>query len=283
MSCLLPVQVTAEINSATIVIIRIYEHTPNGLSTGKIEFPISPSAGDPKEVHTISTSVLAATSGVDLKSLNTKANNQELFVHVDWRYQTIYPKFTTRHRVVPEPSLSILFAGGTSWAEDIARTPAFHTPHEHMPVPDYLRRPAWSLSPQPPKPSFNMGNRVQRMTPQLGSWTPSPHFPDTPRSMSPSSGDDQLSICSDPTSVGSTISEVRTPRLFSPPPSRQNSSSTASITGDWMDRQIQQQFQDEEFLKQKQDAEELFERTGDLSGLIAVMEAANRFSAFPPL
>ncbi|KAK0739161.1 hypothetical protein B0T21DRAFT_409533 [Apiosordaria backusii] len=276
-------QVKVDMSPGTIIITKIYEHGPSGLSTKPLELPINPSAGDPKELHTISTFLLSMTLGVDGKILETRARSQDWFIHVDWRYQTIYPKFTTRHRVIPGISPSVRFAGGTAWAENIARNPAFQTPHKQMPVPDYLRRPTRNTSWESRAPPFNPLNRTPVTMPDFTSWIPSPEFPGTPRSMSPGPGDDELSVCSDLTSVGSTVSEITTPRFLSPSPSRQNSSTlaTGSINGDWMDQQVQQQFQDEAFLKQKREAENLFARTGDLSGLIAVMEAANKFSAFP--
>lgn len=261
-----------------IFITRIYEHDPNGLSTGQLELSINPLASNPGGLHTISTYVLSRTLGVDMKTLDDKANNDEWFIHVDWKYEIVYPKFTTRHRVISGSSLSIHFAGGTAWAENIASNLAFQTSHQYMPVPDYLRCPTWDVGPESQEPYFDAGSTDSGMSPELPSWRPLLGFPETPRSMSPSSGDDEFSVCSDPTTVGSTIWEHTTPRFFTPPPSRQNSSIVHSINNYWMDQQIQLQFRDEAFLRQKQDAEDLFARTGDVSGLIAVMEAANGFS-----
>ncbi|KAK4180092.1 hypothetical protein QBC36DRAFT_286943 [Triangularia setosa] len=271
-----------------IRITRAYEHVLNGFVARETDHLVSPVTTDPGGPNTISTYSASILFAVDQKVAEARAKAKECHIHLDWRYGPPNPKFTTRHLLVLGSSPTVGFAGGTAWYENVAKASVFRGEQETMSIPNYLQSPAWTTPLDPRKSLLTTGAETGSF---IGSqhpcwqepsrWTRAfspPELLDTPRKGSPGPEEDQLSVCSDPASVDSTFSEATTPSLYTPAPSRQNSSSLADINGAWMDLRIQQQFQSEAFQQQKKQAEDLYVQTGDVSGLISVMNMASQFS-----
>ncbi|CAP66794.1 uncharacterized protein PODANS_4_7100 [Podospora anserina S mat+] len=272
----------------SICITRLHEHSHGGLASGSLEHFVSPVSIDLGGPHTISTALASKLLEIGLDELDALVKIKRHIVHVDWRYETPNPKFTTRHLVIAGSFPMIAFAGGTQWFENVARTSVFRGEQETMPIPDDLRDPAWITPLTSRKPSLNTGPQLGNLSglqhtcrQEPNRWARAlspPELSDTSRTVSPDPEDDQLSNCSDTASTGSAFSEATAPRIYTPAPSRQNSSSLADINGAWMDCQIQQQFQSEAFQQQRKQAEDLYMRTGDVSGLIGVIKTASQFS-----
>ncbi|KAK0667989.1 hypothetical protein QBC41DRAFT_130206 [Cercophora samala] len=273
----------------SICITGLHEHSRNtSLVSPSLEHFVSPVSIDPGGPNIISTALASKLLEIDLDELDALVEARKHIVHIDWRYETPNPKFTTMHHLVIGSSPTIGFAGGTEWFEKVARTSAFRGEQEVMPIPDYLQSPAWTTPLNSRKSSLIIEPQPGRFaSPQYPGWqepngwiraASPPEMAETSREGSQDLEDDQLSICSDPASVVSTFSEATAPSIYTPVPSRQNSCGLADINGAWMDLQIQQQFQSEAFQQQKKQAEDLYMRTGDVSGLIGVMRTASQFS-----
>ncbi|KAK0739168.1 hypothetical protein B0T21DRAFT_138071 [Apiosordaria backusii] len=285
-----------------IRITGVYEHALNGLAARSLDYWVVPGAIDPAGPHIISTSLASILLGIDPKILEARAKHEECFLHLDWRYETHYPNFTTRHLLVLGSSPIVGFADGTAWAENAVKISNFRGAQQTMPIPDYLLNPAWNTPQGLRNPAWNtpqelrkssLITRTQTESPpdprnswqEPSRWTQAlspPELPDTPLTGSPGPEEDQISTYSDPASIGSTFLQTTAPSLLTPAPFRQNSSYLPDINGDWMDLRTQQQFQSDAFQQQKEQALDLYARTGDVSGMVAVMKTANQFAQGGP-
>lgn len=93
--------------------------------------------------HTVSVRLAARLTRFSASFLLGWASTGERFCQLEWIFQDFqFPKFTTRHVLVEEEATEIGFAGGLKWAYDMLLS--FHPPLEtsdepeleHSPIPD---------------------------------------------------------------------------------------------------------------------------------------------------
>ncbi|KAK4184118.1 hypothetical protein QBC35DRAFT_67282 [Podospora australis] len=278
----------------------------------RLQRTLNPWGHDPGGIHTISLSLIGLLVGTCQQILEALSRQEECFVKVDWRFHLPYPKFTTRHRVVPEDTPQISFSGGLDWALKIFQS----MESTNMAAPP-IRSMSLPMSPQfntreRQKEPFSSNRAATWNHPSSSHWLPagSGNFPsfsaplpfpgssnilfpppgprtdsfpilgpsDTPRSMTPALSDDgQSSVSSGLTSPGGIISDAASgSSYFSSLSTRQNSSRVDELSNQGMDKLAEHQLLDEQFQQQKREAEALYARTGDVSGLRAVLALASK-------
>ncbi|KAK4160079.1 hypothetical protein QBC43DRAFT_120643 [Cladorrhinum sp. PSN259] len=249
---------------------------------------VKPSTYDPGGLDAISTALVAQATAHNLHELEALALTGNCYIQLTWRLHLPYPSFTTRHLLVTSETL-VSFSGDLVWAQRIVKN-AEKFQIIDRPLPSSV--PTQMVSVLPPvtardrqKTAFLTGHAGIPSQLQLERWAPSSmgtqpdspaEIPDTPLSMSPAREDDQLSVCSDLTAAGTpgpSLHHNQNFRLLSPPPSRKQSSHIDEINNEWVDRMVQQQLQLDMFHQRKREAEELYARNGDTSGLLAVLAA----------
>ncbi|KAK4666073.1 hypothetical protein QC763_0069050 [Podospora pseudopauciseta] len=261
-----------------------------GLAARRLNFSVVPHAvGFGGYNNTITTSLAAILCKANQDSLDAQvATGTKIYLHVEWRYDTPFPKFNTTHLLVVGSSPSFALLDGSASAMNIANIANFAEAQETTPIlscPQW--NPEWVVEQATQQPPFMSTTR--NMIPEV-SWDA---FWLDGSSMSSSSlgasvtyagaslpilPDDQLPACSDWASTASTVSEATTPSPSIDGSFGQCSSSLAHIDVDdyWMNSRIERQLQDPAFQMQKRQANELYSQIGDVSGLIAVMRAANK-------
>lgn len=298
---------------------RAVEITITAISAfGEIDFEatslqhtMNPRGHDPGGMHTISVSLISQLAGNSQQKLEALIGQEDRFMKVDWGFDLPYPKLTTRHLMVMEPTPLISFSGGLDWALKIRKSMA----SLNMAAPP-IRSMSLPVPPrfntrEPQKQPFSSNRAATWNRPSSFNWlatgtghipfpfpgpsnTPSslpgsrtdvfppPGLLDTPRCVTPalSLDDDQSSVSSGITSPGGTISDAAFgSSYFSPLSTRQNSSRVDEFSNQWMDKLAEQQLLDEQFQQQKREAEALYARTGDVSGLRAVLALASKSSS----
>lgn len=238
-----------------------------------------PVAADPNGSHNVITTALAAmVLGKDQKVLEVRAAEpNRCFIHLSWSYEARYPKFTTMHHLVIGSSPIMALQEGPAWAEKIAEVA---TSGETLGITSTTSHQQWNPGWTAVQPHPTLISK--HLNWEIDPWSPpsSPQLPGGHGTTTPVSQDDQLSVCSDLASTATTVSEPTTPNLFLADPLERAWSSPfdTDINGGWMTSGMQHQFQDDAFQQQKREANDLYCKTGDVTGLIAVMRTANRFS-----
>lgn len=243
---------------------------------------MTPSSHDPNRLHTISALLVCLLSGWDLHMVQNLANTGTCFIKLDWGFPGLeYPSFTTRHLLTGIGGFTeVSFSGGLDWAQKTVKNArAFQV----------LSGPAQGL--QPPRiPALADCDEAQKRALQRSSWTwplpaskfeslTTPQIPEISRPMSLEPADDEVSLCSDLTSA-TTISDADTSTFSScvsdSTEVREPSPGINCAYNYLPDCQVRQQAQGDMLHAQWRDAEAMFARDGDTSGLLAVLVAASR-------
>ncbi|KAK3998338.1 hypothetical protein QBC44DRAFT_2900 [Cladorrhinum sp. PSN332] len=272
-----------------IVILSLSSYDQLQFPNNSLEFPVKPSTHDPGGLNAITTVLVAQVTGQSLKELEALALSGSCYIKLTWRLHLPYPNFTTRHLLVAGKAL-ISFSGDLAWAQRIVKNAekihAIDRPLPRAIPPQMVPRLPQITARGRQKTAFLTSHAGIPSQLQLEGWVQNglvprafspPEIPDTPLSMSSAPEDDQVSICSDVTATGNSgPMPHRNPnfRLISPPPSRKQSSHIDDVNSEWVDRMVQQQLQLDVFQHKKREAEELYARNGDTSGLLAVLAAA---------
>lgn len=279
----------AQQTTPDITILSISAFNQIDLPANSLELPVKPSTYDPGGVDAISTVFVARATGIHLRDLEAQALTGTCYIRVNWKLQLDYPTFTTRHLLVVTETL-VAFAAGLAWAQRIERT-AVRFQTVDTPLPRSILLPALPHLPAQyqQKTAILTGYAETSSQFQLTGWARDsdnlrafspPELPDTPSSMSPAPEDDQASTCSEYISGGASRPySGRHPnfRLLSPPPSRKHSSHMDDdMNHEEAEEMVQQQIRLDLFQQQKREAEELYARNGDTSGLLAVLAAATQ-------
>ncbi|KAK3381328.1 hypothetical protein B0H63DRAFT_524056 [Podospora didyma] len=269
---------------ATIQVRRISKY---GVDTGKntlaspLRLDVKPSSHEAGGTHTVSVAFLSRASGVDEKCLLAWLGPGQPFIKLEWTYPEYdYPKWTTRHLVLPDgPDDHVGLSGGTGFATRMfnhvqsfpsaatlssSQGQRFSSTRHRRAIPQNSRKsPPESTYVGRPGRSYHGNWRQQRYSPF--------HSPlrDTPPAMSPPSWDDQSSVYTE--SVSTPSSDLDTGALS---PSPVQHPEPKQFGDECSNRRLHQQLQIEALGQQRREAEELFAQTGDTSGLLHVMASA---------
>ncbi|KAK1755687.1 hypothetical protein QBC47DRAFT_193354 [Echria macrotheca] len=107
-----------EVDGGTICIqgLSVFGHNhPKASPNGTVQ--VRPSSIPAGSVHTISAEYAAKVLDVSLDDILDSASHGKVFCSVAWTFPNHqYPRFTTRHLVVPGDAADISFSGGLGWA-----------------------------------------------------------------------------------------------------------------------------------------------------------------------
>ncbi|KAK4232573.1 hypothetical protein QBC38DRAFT_450200 [Podospora fimiseda] len=270
-----------------IVVLSVSGYGQLHLPDNSSELPVKPSY-DPGGLDAISIVLVAQVTGQPLKDLETLALSDSYYIKLTWRLHLPFPTFTTRHLlVVGETFLS--FSRDLAWAQKIVKNAERFQPIDR-PFPTAARSQTFPVYPQNTtrerqKTAFLTSHAGIPSQLQLESWARSslepqalspPEIPDSPLSMSPAP-EDHESICSDiPDAGASAPMGFQNPKfqLITPPPSRKHTSHLDEVNDESADGMVQQQLSLDMFQQKKREAEDLYARNGDTSGLLSVLAEA---------
>jgi hypothetical protein len=267
------------ITQTTICIQSVSVYGQTGVLAHGLEYPMEPKNHDPGGSHVISAQFVARVSRCDEQMIRDLASIGECFIKLDWKFPGYnYPKFTTRHFVTLDGGFGdVSFSGGLTWARRILKN-AQNMQLTKQPVQKYQYLPM-------PAPRDSCDGPKLALQPSFRNWlAPNPgyRFPfgpemrDAPMFVAPEPTDDQTSVCSELTTT-TTISDTDTDFQFScyPPPMEAEHPQTCECCGnyDWM---VEQQLQIEILQRQRRNAEAMYARNGDTSGLLAVMASSSQ-------
>lgn len=196
----------------------------------------------------------------------------ECVIRLNWTFPEFsYPKFTTRHVLdLSDASGDVSFSGGPgSSYKTLEATRIFLSPShpaegdEQLPMLD----PTDLCSPPKLTRSVPITNRLDQ--------NPEDDFSTAPVPESSRPEDDELSVCSELTAATISTADGSCPCL-NQTGTRDHCSCLVCPSQESADRILDQQ-QLQMLAGQRRDAEAMFTRTGDASGLLRVLESASQF------
>ncbi|KAH6843114.1 hypothetical protein B0I37DRAFT_212197 [Chaetomium sp. MPI-CAGE-AT-0009] len=254
-------------NEIYLYSLSVYERpglTAQGL--GCLIKPLSHELGRP---HSISVHILANLLGCSIENLKQWTEASECFVKMVWIFPGWdHPRFTTRHLVVTDTAPgNVSFSGGLDWAVKMWKAAQRFQP----PSCPFLGRqipPGWNPGPPHGGPKLPL-QPVPFM--DLAKWKlERPALADPTGHGLRGRADDEVSEFSEPASDSSAI--FSEPSETADPEFGEDSWSNELEDSSRAERQLQL----DALRRKRREAEALYARNGDTSGLLAVLATASQ-------
>jgi hypothetical protein len=266
--------------------VSVYEKP--GVAAQSLGYLIKPVSHGPGHPHLISIHILALLLDYRIEILKQWAAAGDCFIKLVWIFPGWnHPEFTTRHLLVTDTAPGhVSFSGGLGWAEDMWKAAQRLQP----PTCPYfsgrqILTPRWNIAALPPKGGGTKLPRLRPVVPfmDLAQWKaryqtvtyPSrgmaedsvsePSLEDPPALTDAASDDSSAVFSSEPAEMAAEMAAAEDSNFG-------EDSCQDHKTGDSGGSQSQLDM----LRRQKREAEALYARNGDPSGLLALLAAASQ-------